>query len=220
MMFGTRNKFKSVIATEAATIVAWSAAQHNDRIGGLIFSDDEHIEIKPRRGKSAVLDFIGRCTKHSAWTSAGNKISDHAPDKLAAVTRLRSVTHPGSLIFMISDFRDMTDKAFAQVANIARNNDIIMLRISDPFEVELPTSGSYKLTDGSKSLQLQASSKKIREEYRQRYLARSQHLENFCRRNRIHLIDISTDENILNKLKAGLGIVGQSNKTQYRSAKR
>ncbi|MBE9568426.1 MAG: DUF58 domain-containing protein, partial [Proteobacteria bacterium] len=38
MMFATRNKFKSVIATELASLIAWSAARNNDRIGGLIFS--------------------------------------------------------------------------------------------------------------------------------------------------------------------------------------
>ena len=60
MMFATRNRFKSVIATELAALIAWGAAKNNDRLGGLIFSSDEHIEIKPRRGKAAVLDFIGR----------------------------------------------------------------------------------------------------------------------------------------------------------------
>jgi uncharacterized protein (DUF58 family) len=215
MMFATRNKFKSVIASEIAALIAWSAAKNNDRIGGLIFSADEHIEIKPRRGKTAALDFIGRCTKHSAWiTQTPEKI----PDKTDAVARLRSVTHPGSLIFMISDFRNMNEKAFVHIANISRNNDIIMIKITDPIEIELPTSGSYKLTDGIKELQIQTSSKKTRHEYHQRYLKQHHQLEKFCRQNRIHLINISTDDDVIEKLKAGLGINGQSNKAQFRSA--
>ncbi len=222
MMFATRNRFKAVVAAEIATLIAWSAASNNDRIGGLIFSDSEHVEIKPRRGKTAVLDFIGRCTKHQAWSTKNIRTKQSADritsDKVTAVSRLRSVTYPGSLIFMISDFRDVNEKAFAHIANISRNNDIIMVKISDPIESELPVSGTYRLTDGVKELQIQTSSNKTREQYHQRYLTHQNQLERFCRQHRIHLIDISTDDNALDKLRNGLGITGKSNKTQYRSA--
>lgn len=227
MMFATRNKFKAVLASEIATLIAWSAARNNDRIGGLIFSATEHVEIKPRRGKTAVLDFIGRCTKHHAWQaekSSPKKSSPDKPihvkssaeliaDKTEAVSRLRSVTHPGSLIFMISDFRDLNEKTLAHIANISRNNDIIMIKITDPIEISLPASGSYKLTDGLKQLQIQTTSKKIRDKYHQRYLNHQQLLEKFCRQYRIHLINLSTNDNVIEKLKVGLGVTGHSNKT-------
>ena len=224
MMFATRNKFKSVIASEIAALIAWSAAKNNDRIGGLIFSSDEHVEIKPRRGKTAVLDFIGRCTKHSAWSdeTAGTEkdIQGTAQHNMAAaVSRLRKVTHPGSLIFMISDFRDMDEKTLSHIANISRNNDIILIKISDPIEADLPTSGSYRLTDGIKELQIQTSSKKIRNEYHQQYVNHNYQLEKFCRQHRIHQIPVSTADDVLEKLKDGLGITGKSNKTQFRSAR-
>ncbi|MDH5485082.1 MAG: DUF58 domain-containing protein, partial [Gammaproteobacteria bacterium] len=41
MFFGTRNAFKSVLAAKAAALLAWSCAQHGDRLGGLIFSEQE-----------------------------------------------------------------------------------------------------------------------------------------------------------------------------------
>ncbi len=224
MMFATRNKFKSVIAAEIAALIAWSAAKNNDRVGGLIFSSNEHVEIKPRRGKTAALDFIGRCTKHSAWLNETSSPDKNIPNiaqhnMAAAVSRLHKVTHPGSLIFMISDFRDMDEKALSHIANISRNNDIILIKISDPIEIDLPTSGSYKLTDGVKELQIQTSSKKIRNEYHQQYINHNHQLENFCRQHRIHLVPVSTADNALEKLKDGLGITGKSNKTQFRSAK-
>lgn len=220
MMFATRKKFKSVIAGEIAALIAWSAAGNNDRIGGLIFSDTEHTEIKPRRGKTAVLDFIGRCTKHPAWQITDRSSAEPATDRTAAVARLRSVTHPGSLIFMISDFRDLSEKAFAHIASIARNNDIIMITIYDPIEADLPSSGSYRLTDGNRELQIQTSSKKTRNEYHQRYLNHHQQLKDFCRRNRIHFINISTDDNVIDELKAGLGINGRGRKAQRHRAHR
>lgn len=236
MMFATRNKFKSVIASEIASLIAWSAASNNDRVGGLIFSTKEHIEIRPRRGKTAVLDFIGRCTKHRAWevyweaykdhfnnSHKTTTVSDTTNNKATAVSRLQSVTHPGSLIFMISDFRDMNDnenKTFAHIANISRNNDIIMIKITDPIEEQLPTSGSYRLTDGLKELQLQTGNKKVREQYHQRYMDYELKLQTFCRKNRIHLINISTSDNVLDKLRTGLGISSSHKKSHNKKQNR
>lgn len=223
MMFATRNKFKSVIAAEAATLLAWSAAKNNDRVGGLIFSADDHVEIKPRRGKTAALDFIGRCTKHMAWSTdplAMNKQDPNDRNMLSAVSRLRKVTHPGSLIFMISDFRDMDEKAFSHVANLARNNDIIFIKIIDPIEVNLPLSGSYKLTDGERELQIQTSNKKTRDRYHEKYLLNSDKLKRFCQQNRIHLITLSTEDDVLETLKSGLGIKSTSTTPDKRSALR
>ncbi len=227
MMFATRNKFKSVIATEIATLIAWNSTNNNDRVGGLIFSADEHIEIKPRRGKAAVLDFIGRCTKHSAWFSdtdsdtkslnAKNPTSTTSHNKrnmASAISRLQRVTNPGSLIFMISDFREMNEKALSHLANISRHNDVVLIKITDPIEIELPTSGSYRLTDGIKELQLQTSSKKIQQQYRLQHEIKNQHFEKFCRQHRIHLINVSTSDNAIEELQKGLGI--NSNKKSKR----
>lgn len=215
MMFATRNKFKSIIATEIATLLAWSSVQNNDRLGGLIFSSDEHIEIKPRRGKTAVLDFIGRVTKHSAW-SLGVKHTERST--ASAILRLRKVTHPGSLIFMISDFQDMDENACSHLANIARHNDIVLIKITDPIEVELPPAGSYKLSDGNSELQIHTSNKKVRKQYHQRYTQQNEQLEKLCRQHRMHLMQISTDDNAMDKLSSGLGIQLGS-KAQFRSAK-
>jgi uncharacterized protein (DUF58 family) len=220
MMFATRKKYKSVIAAEIASLLAWSAAKNNDRVGGLIFSTEEQVISKPRRGKTAVLDFIGRCTKHSAWSATQKKVADK--NKVSAVSRLRKITHPGSLIFMISDFHDLQENDYSHIANTARNNDIIFINISDPFEINLPPSGSYKLSDGDKELQLQTANKKTRDRYHQHYQDRERQLKTFCRKHRIHIIHVSTDDDVLETLKKGLGIKGTHNSTshkaQFRSA--
>lgn len=230
MMFATRNKFKAVIAAEIASLLAWSAAKNNDRVGGLIFSPDEQLVVKPRRGKKAVLDFIGRCTKHSAWSAAQttDDVKKGQPKNVSAVYSLRKITHPGSLVFMISDFLHLNEKDYSHIANTSRNNDIIFIKISDPFEINLPASGLFKVTDGKNEQQIQTENKNIRDQYHQRYADQQQQLESFCRKHRIHLIQISTQDDMLEKLKSGLGIKGSNSgpgsssgtahKAQYRSA--
>ena len=213
MMFATRNKFKAVIAAELASLLAWSANNNSDRVGGLIFSEDEHIELKPRRGKAAVLDFIGRCARHSAWeskepgaapetdTDAGASAKRNTSE---AAARLHKVAHTGSLIFLLSDFRYMSKKARSHIANIGRHNSLVFIQITDPLEQSLPGRGIYRLTDGLREIILNAGNRKLRDDYHQRYLQRQLRLEKFCRQNAIPLIEISTADNAMEKLKQGL----------------
>ena len=118
---------------------------------------------------------------------------------------------------MISDFRGLDEKSYSHIANIARHNDIVMIKVYDPIEAELPASGDYKLTDGTNELQIHTANKKVRKEYHQRFADNDEQLKTFCRQHRIHLIQISTADNHLEKLNEGLGVRPHKN-PQFRSA--
>ena len=205
MFFATRGSYKAVVASKLAALLAWSATGNNDRLGGLVFSGDDHVELRPRRGKSAALDFIGRCCKHPAWRNnhAGKKVHR---DMTASVSRLRKVTHPGSLVFMISDFREMTETAFAHLANIARHNDVVLLHVYDPIEAELPAEGYYRVTDGGRDVAVNASRKQVRQQYHAEFEQRLQKLQRFSRQHRIFHLLISTSGDAFEQLQQGLGI--------------
>jgi len=198
MMFATRQCYKAVIAAQCAATIAWSAAGNNDRVGGLIFSGDQHNEIKPGRGKSAVLRLIGQISRNPAWEDAG---ADTTASKENAIARLRSVAHPGSLIFMISDFRHMSEKAFSHLANLSRHNDIVLLRITDPFEHRLPDAGLVRFTDGMDDYQMDTHNTSSRENYHQQSVVAEEQLARFCRKHAIHLVQLSTSDDIFMRLR-------------------
>jgi uncharacterized protein (DUF58 family) len=216
MMFATRGAFKAVVASKVAALLAWSTADNNDRLGALVFAGDEHTEIRPRRGKYAVLDLIGRIAKHPAWSQ-----HDTQRDMPAAISRLRKVARPGSLVFMISDFRELNEHAERHIANTARHSDIIMIHISDPIESSLPGKGQYQVSDGRNIIRLNAADRNFSSKYHRKYSSRLQHLQTFCRQHRIYLLQLSTsmssDQDILTALQTGLGMRANLN-SQFRSA--
>lgn len=215
MFFATRGSFKSVVATKAATLLAWSATANNDRLGALVFAGNNHIEIRPKRGKSAALDFIRRTCDHSAWNN--DHINAQARNMALSMSRLRQVTKPGSLIFLISDFREMDKQTKSHLINISKHNDLVLINIYDPIETSLPTSGNYKVSDGYNEVPLNTSSKKLRDTYEQRFLHHEEGLRKLCQQQRMHLISISTQDDVLQSLQQGLGIRTSRN-TQFRSA--
>ena len=58
MFFGSQVAFKSVIAAEAAALIAWTNLDRGDRVGGIVFNENQHREIRPRRSKHSVLRLL------------------------------------------------------------------------------------------------------------------------------------------------------------------
>ena len=207
MFFGTRNYFKSVLASRLASLLAWSSVQHGDRVGGLIFSENEHIELRPKRGKAAVLHFIQRLVGHSAWSDqkAANS-TDQLNTGAQALNRLRQVARPGSLVVLISDFRFFDDSCRRHLAQLARHNDVVLLFTHDPLEKALPPSGYYRITDGNNELGIDSASRSSREQYQNRFTRHHETIEQLSNQLQLFLIDISTADDMLNALKSGLGL--------------
>lgn len=216
MFFATRGAFKSVVATKAASLLAWSTVNCNDRFGALIFSGEHHTEIRPKRGKAAALDFIRRASDHPAWQKKAEANQQRNMNRSAS--RLRKVVKPGSLIFLISDFREMDEQAKSHIINLSRHNNLVLLHIFDPFEVALPETGQYKISDGVNDVSLNAANKKLRSAYHARFDQHQQTWKKLCQQHRMHWIPISTEDDVLEALQKGLGI-RDSKSSQFRGAK-
>ena len=67
MLFATKGVFKAVRAAQTAALVAWSAVANGDRLGGLIFSDREHVELRPRLGRRAALRMLRVICDTAFW---------------------------------------------------------------------------------------------------------------------------------------------------------
>jgi len=206
MFFATQGAFKSVIAARAAALLAWSAAHHGDRLGGLIFSERQHQEMRPQRGRKAVLHFISRLANHSAWQNniKGSGVRDDTGRE--AVIRLRRVSRPGSMVFLISDFRDIDKQAESHLGQIARHNDVVAIFIYDPLESELPPAGIYKVSSGDQEMTVNTFSLESRKSYHRRFQQRYEHVREFCHRHGIYFLSCSTTQDMVGTLISGLGI--------------
>lgn len=203
MFFATRGAFKVVVACYGAALLAWSASRAGDRVGGLLFGDLDHQEIKPQRGKAAVLHFIKQLVAHPSWTGYERLQRDRAALS-SALSRLRRVAKPGGLIFLLSDFRDLDTRVESQILGISRHNDVVLLFVNDPLERQLPPAGRYRLTDGERQVELDTGVPATAERYARRFDERLGRLQQLSGRSGIRLLDVRTDSDLLDVLKMGL----------------
>jgi uncharacterized protein (DUF58 family) len=58
MFFGSRRAMKSVVAAELAALAAWRTLDAGDRIGGLVFNEEEIVEIRPHRSQGRAMRLL------------------------------------------------------------------------------------------------------------------------------------------------------------------
>ena len=206
MHFATRGCFKSVNASRAAALLSWAAHHRGDRLGGLIFGDTTHRELKPRLGRRAALRFVHELVTHPDW-----KNRERAPetDSEAALTQamsaLRRVARPGSLVVVLSDFLGFSRAAQAYLSSVARHNEVLAVFLNDPLERKLPPPGRYRLVSRDDELAIDTIAKSARRDYSDAFTQRTDELEAFCHRYGVHLMSMSTEDDPVTTLQAALG---------------
>lgn len=204
MFFGTQQYFKSVLAAKVAALLAWKSSRQGDRLGSLFFSESHHLEMRPATGKSSALQLMKKLSEFSVQSRVGSPLADmHKNNSKHALNRLLHVTRPGSLIYLISDFRNMSSQFESTLSRLGRHNELEMIQISDPLETHLPDEGYYRVTDGQNETQVNAFNRQSRTAYQQRFSQHQQNLKDLCKKNRIRFQAISTDQNLLEGLLQG-----------------
>lgn len=206
MHFATQGSFKSVIASRAAALVSWAAQHRGDRLGGLIFGDSTHRELKPKLGRQAALRYVHELVNHPDWQrSAEGPAEDEEPPLTRAMAVLRRVARPGSLVVVISDFAGFSRAAQAYLTGVARHNEVLAVFVSDPLEHELPPPGRYRLVSNDVELAIDTYARTARKDYEHAFEERQHNLEKFCQRYSIHLLSISTEEDPVVSMQTALG---------------
>lgn len=199
LFFGSGLTFKSVLAAQAASLIGWAALGHNDRVGGLVYGDNEHYEIKPRRSKQSLLQLLNRLVRvnHSLHTETAAD-----PNALGlALIRARKVLRPGSLVIVICDERALTDAAEQQLNLLSRHCDLLMLPVSDPLDHALPAAGLLRFAERGAQLELDTLNLELRQAYRAQGEARIARWELLAQKLRVLLMPLSTQSEMVEQLR-------------------
>lgn len=193
MFFGSSHCFKSVLAGYLGSLLAWSALNAGDRVGGLVFNEAGHQEIRPRRSRKTVLMLLSQIM---GYNTALPLDTSNAQDSFThMLSNLRRIARPGSSLFLISDFRGASaEGAREHLFQLAKHTELTAVACADPLEAELPKAGSYAVTNGNERSELHTGDRQLRQNYR---LQLQQQRELFTAdlvRLGVPLLQASTDE--------------------------
>lgn len=189
-LFGSAERFKKNVMTEIAAVLAFSAAQNNDKVGCIFFSDKVEKFIPPKKGRSHILMIIRELVGFRPQ-SQGTRLSE-------PLRMLTNVNKKRCTTFILSDFLDPAqDRAALEDAlKIAGSkHDLVGIRVCDPREAELPDVGIVELQDAESGRKVWAdtSSRAVRDHYAAAWRTRSEAIDALLRHHRIDSATITTD---------------------------
>lgn len=209
MFFATRGRLKMVAAAETAALLAWSAVQEGDRVGGVVFSEQTHRELRPRRGRAGGLRLIHELAACGGFDPEGLR-DVGAPAQTQsggqALARLAHLVHPGSLVFMVSDFRNVDEAGETIVRRLAAHNEVFFVLVSDPVEQQLPPPGDYRVSDGAYDLRFSTTDPGFAAAYADRFRARLERWRSVAHKSGAGFLQCRTFEDPLEVLKKDFGV--------------
>lgn len=199
LFFGSGLALKSVVCARAAALLGWASLDHNDRIGGLVFSDTAHHQIKPRRSKQSLLQLLDRLERLNRSLRPGDAAVPAA--FVQALRRAREVLRPGSLAIILCDERAIDDSTEQQLALMARHVEIMLLPIHDPLDHALPSAGLLRFHQAGTRLQLDSDAPALRDAYASAAMARTARWVALAQRLNVMLLPLSTEADVVDQLR-------------------
>lgn len=179
--FGTTNQFKSQLACEICSLLAFSAIKNNDKAGLIVFDDQIRKFLPARKGARHVL----RVIRDALFFSSSEVIRQSKPlsdknqrrktDINYVLEYLARVVKHRAIVFIISDFysfkKDSAGESFdfKKKLNIAnKRHDVIAVTITDPREMGMPDVGLIALEDAEtgQTVLIDSSDPVFRREYK------------------------------------------------------
>ena len=211
--FGSREKSKREAAGEFAALLAFSAIANKDKIGLMLFHDETELYIPPRKGQKHALRIVREVLAHEHQQKPEDRSfvrrflqffqkssleSGRKTDIGGALEFCRRVLARRSVLFVISDFMDTG--FVSTLRNVNRKHDVVAVHTRDKAESELLGTGLIELCDAETSKTRLVDVDVARKILKETEYKRQSELERNFRGAGVDLIDICTDEPVIEPL--------------------
>ena len=190
MHFATVGSFKSVLAARLAMMIAWSAVAARDRVSGLVMTS-AGLALSPplpgRRGAQQLAATLAEAFLDRAAVAASSIAS-----LAQAAPLLQRHAPSGSRLVLISDFSGADD--LAAVRRLAARRPLLIVRLYDPLDRDLPPPGRYTVQDLRGELEFDSGDPGARLRYRRAFTDSTKALADIARYSGGACLEVRTDQ--------------------------
>lgn len=205
MFFGSVKFVKSVVAAEAAALIAWRTVAVKDRVGGIVFSDAELAEVRPQRTRAAVMRLLRALTDQNRALRANSDTKPNTGalnDALRHAARLATHDH---LVVLITDAGGAAPETRELLTTIARHNDVLVAFVFDPLEADLPNEGALVVSDGARQMEIDTASAGLRTGFRNEFAEHRAAAKRFLLTREVAVLPLRTDADVADQIARALG---------------
>lgn len=214
MFYGSMLNMKSTTAAEAAAIAAFRILDSGDRVGGIVFSDDEKLEFSPRRSQQTVFALLDGIVRMNNALHA-EKPSTAKPGSLNAVLEsVARLAHHDHLVVVLSDFDGIDESTEKRLAGIAAHNDLILGLVHDPSARGLSRQPKAILGDGVMQAEVNFSDPAVIESVRALSSSRLDRILEWQTRINLSILPLSSGEQTLEQVRRLMGAMAPARRVR------
>lgn len=186
---GTPGKRKMDIGKEICGVLALSAAKEGSQVGLMCYSDRKEKYVKPAKGPKQAYEII-----HTLFNL--QPVSKKTDLAKAILLTLNTVKKRSVMIF-VSDFID--EGYEHNLKGLAKKHDLVMIRITDNRETNLPKLGIVPIYDKEteRTVWVNTSFGNFREKLEENYAKNEEYLSKFARKHQINFLSVDTSEDYI-----------------------
>jgi hypothetical protein len=147
MFFGSRQNMKSVIAAKAAALIAWRTMAQRRPLGAVVFNDHKVVSLPPRNVRLRILLILHAVLSQNHSLSHNGSARSNLPILNQALYRAGQLATGGALVFLISDGSGYDEETAKLLADIARDNRLLVALVVDPHQNDFRSIGSFVADD-------------------------------------------------------------------------
>lgn len=203
MFFGSRRAMKSVAAAELAALGAWRALDGDDRVGGLVFNEQEIVEVRPHRSQTRVLQVLHEVQRLNQMLASPSPLQGSV--KLNdALQRALHVAKHDHLIVVISDLDGANDETERLATRLATHNDVLVVAVYDPLGASLVGAPGMLASDRGQVWEVPGSAA-FAKNFQAAFQRLLDHWREVFRALKVPVLPISTTRPIPEQVRALLG---------------
>ena len=163
MFFGSKLNMKAVTAAEAAAITAFRVLNASDRVGGIVFNDDNQVNIVPRRSQRTVFALLESIVEMNTALDADKTVVRTPASLNGALGSVAHLAHHDHLVVVFSDFDGIDDMTHRRLSGIAAHNDVLLVLVYDPLADGVGSRARTVIGDGNMQAEVDFGSSPVRE---------------------------------------------------------
>ncbi len=204
MRFGSSLLLKSVQAAHMASLLGWLTVQAGDRVGAVINTGNEILDIKPMARAKGILNVLDVILKVHNKALENDHSSAESLNWSTTLKELHRLSPKGSEILLFSDFITLKEPDFTLLSQIVQHNRVRAVQFYDPLEQgNTNYRGQNTVSDGKLSRWVDFSSPKTKQSFQQDFNARSEWLKKGFIQQGIHFSQISSGSPLMSQLYRG-----------------
>lgn len=205
MFFGSKVRMKSVSAAHSAALMAFKALETGDRVGAVVYNNEEVKFFKASSSKRNVVQIMTEIQRQNNALDA-SKGNNNKGNLSKSLKILSSLVKHDDLVVLIGDGRAVDEETAKHITKINVHNDVIGILVYDPMEEEIMQSSSLFFTDGVNTVDVDSSDKKFNKKYKEQLEKRKENFRQLSKKNALPVISISTEFPVLDQLYEQLSL--------------